>query len=151
MTSAHLIHSLIGPWPAGLPGVVRLGIDLVHIPRIEESLREFGERFVQRQFTQAEAAYARQAPQQTAQRLAARFAAKEAAIKALGLHDTGVNWRDMEVVRAHDGSCSLVLHGAALAAAQAQQINRVLVSLSHDGDYAAAVVAAVSDRSAQAG
>ena len=126
-------------------------MDLVHIPRIEESLREFGERFVQRQFTAAEAAYASEAPGQQAQRLAARFAAKEATIKALGLHDTGLNWRDIEVMRAPDGSCTLALHGAALAAAQRQQINRVLVSLSHDGEYAAAVVAAVSDRSAPAG
>jgi holo-[acyl-carrier protein] synthase len=145
MSSSQLIHSLIGDWPARLPGVVRLGMDLVHIPRIEESVREFGQRFLQRQFTDGELAYACEVRELQAERLAARFAAKEATIKALGLHDAGVNWRDMEVVRAPDGSCTLALHGTALEAARAQRIDRVLVSLSHDGDYAAAVVAAVSE------
>lgn len=132
--------------PSRLPGLVGLGMDLVHIARIEESLRDFGERFLARQFTAGEVAYACEVPAQRGERLAARFAAKEACIKALGLHDAGVNWRDIEVVRAADGSCTLALRGAALAAARALGVARVLVSLSHDGDYAAAVVAAVSDK-----
>ena len=66
-------------------------------------------------------------------------------MKRLSLSEAGVNWRDMEVQRADDGSCAMVLGGEALAAARALRINRVLVCLSHDGDYAAAVVAALSD------
>lgn len=120
-------------------------MDLVHVPRIEESLREFGERFTARLFTGDEIAYARRSAPEQAARLAARFAAKEATIKALSLSDAGVNWREMEVRRADDGSCSLVLHGRALEAARTLHVGRVLVCLSHDGDYAAAVVAALSD------
>lgn len=146
MARQQLIEAITHDLPSRLPGVVRLGMDLVHIARIDESLRDFGQRFLARQFTDDEIAYACAVPAQQAERLAARFAAKEACIKALGLHDAGVNWRDMEVVRAADGSCTLALRGAAQAAAQAQGITRVLVSLSHDGDYAAAVVAAVSDK-----
>lgn len=122
-----------------------MGIDVVHIPRIEESLRTIGERFEQRMFTPAEAAYARSVPAQRAERLAARFAAKEAAIKALSLSEAGVDWRDIEVVRGEDGSCSLALHGKALEAALLQKVSGALVCLSHDGDYAAAVVAVLSD------
>ena len=145
MHSQKLIHSLSSQWPATLPGVVRLGIDLVHVPRIADSLRDFGDRFAQRLFTEAEIAYAQGSEAERDARFAARFAAKEATIKALSLSEAGVNWRDMEVQRADDGSCAMVLRGEALAAARALRINRVLVCLSHDGDYAAAVVAALSD------
>ena len=145
MHSQKLIHSLSSQWPATLPGVVRLGIDLVHVPRIADSLRDFGERFARRLFTEAEIAYAQSSDAERDARFAARFAAKEATIKALSLSEAGVNWRDMEVQRADDGSCAMVLGGEALAAARALRINRVLVCLSHDGDYAAAVVAALSD------
>lgn len=145
MHSHKLIHSLSSQWPAGLPGLVRLGLDLVHVPRIDESLNDFGQRFAQRLFTDDEIAYAQSSAAERAARFAARFAAKEATIKALSLSEAGVNWRDMEVVRADDGGCSLVLRGEALAAARALRISRVLVCLSHDGEYAAAVVAALSD------
>jgi len=125
----------------------RIGIDLVHIPRIEESLRRFGDRFIARMFTRAEGDYARSAsPGQVAERLAARFAAKEAAIKAFSLTEAGVDWKDIEVLRQADGSCALLLHGRAREVAAAQGLTRGLVCLSHDADYAAAVVAALSDK-----
>lgn len=126
-------------------------MDLVHIPRIEESLRAFGPRFAQKLFTDAEIAYAQSSPTEQAARFAARFAAKEATIKALSLGDAGVNWRDMEVQRAGDGACTLVLRGQALEAARALHIGGVLVCLSHDGEYGAAVIAALSDTAEQHG
>jgi holo-[acyl-carrier protein] synthase len=120
-------------------------MDLVHIPRIEESLREFGSRFARKLFTEAEIAYAESSPTERAARFAARFAAKEATIKALSLSDAGVDWRDMEVQRADDGACTLLLGGEALRSARVLHIGAWLVCLSHDGEYAAAVVAALSD------
>ncbi|RYZ01019.1 MAG: holo-[acyl-carrier-protein] synthase, partial [Comamonadaceae bacterium] len=137
-------------WTA-LPGLLGLGIDLVHVPRIEESLRDFGDAFASRLFTPAEIAYVRASTVDQAQRFAARFAAKEATIKALSLSDAGVNWRDMEVVRAEDGSTTLALRGVALEKANAMGVGRSLVCLSHDGEYAAAVVAALSDKAEPGG
>src|SRR6516165_3384002 len=113
-----------------------VGIDLVRISRIAESLACFGDRFLTRVFTDGEIAYATASPEHTAERLAARFAAKEAVIKALDLADVGVGWRDIEVTRAPSGRCALALHGAARAAAGAVALS---VSLSHEGDYATAV------------
>jgi holo-[acyl-carrier protein] synthase len=140
---------LIQPLSFGLSGsganVVAVGLDVVFLPRIVESLQSFGERFEERLFTPGEIAYARGAPGQRAERLAARFAAKEAVIKALSLGDTGLDWRDIEVVRNEDGSCAVALHGTAASALDARGGQRVLVSLSHDGEYAAAVVAVLSD------
>ena len=130
---------------SGAGNVVALGLDVVFIPRVADSLHSFGERFEQRMFTPAEIAYARTAPAQQAERLAARFAAKEAVIKALALGDSGVDWRDIELVRNDDGSCAVALHGSVAKALATCGGDRVLVSLSHDGDYAAAVVAVLSD------
>jgi len=113
--------------------MLRVGIDLVQISRIADSLATFGERFLRRVFTDAELAYARDVPE----RLAARFAAKEAAKKALALD--GVSWRDLEVTRTPTGAVELVLHGAAHAAAGGCEL---ALSISHEGDVAAAVVIA---------
>ena len=116
---------------------VTVGIDLVQISRIAQSLATFGERFLRRVFTDGEVAYACAAPARTAERLAARFAAKEAAKKALALD--GVGWRDLEVTRADSGACTLVLHGTARAAAGDRAL---ALSMSHEGDHATAVVIA---------
>jgi len=124
-----------------------VGIDIVQVSRIEESLQRFGDRFVNRLYTAEEIAYARSAPPLTAVRLAARFAAKEAALKALNLADRGVNWRELEVFRSSSGKCELILHGAAKTAAAESNIVCTCLSMSHEGDYAAAVVIAESSLS----
>jgi holo-[acyl-carrier protein] synthase len=120
-----------------------VGIDLVMVSRVEASLARFGERFLRRVFTDTEIAYATSVPDLAAERLAARFAAKEAAIKALDLADVGVGWREIEVAREQSGKCRLILHGAARAAADDAGVSELSVSLSHEGDYSAAVVLAV--------
>lgn len=145
MHTDKLISAFSSVLATSAANVLALGLDVVHIPRMEESLRKFGERFEDRLFTSAETAYARSAPLLRAERLAARFAAKEAAIKALSLGHTGVDWRAIEVTRQQDGSCSMTLHGQAAVALAELGGKRMLVCLSHDGDYAAAVVAVLSD------
>ncbi len=125
-----------------------VGIDLVRVSRVEESLAQFGERFLRRVFTDGEIAYANQAPALAAERLAARFAAKEAAVKALGLVERGVGWREIEVTRAPSGACQLSLHGAARDAAAEAGVVELAVSLSHEGDYATAVVFAMRNQEA---
>lgn len=124
------------------PAALRVGLDLVDIRRIRESMERFGGRFLTRLFSENEIAYARQAGDQCAERLAARFAAKEAAIKALALAEAGVAWRDIEVRKLDDGACRLALHGKAAACATALGVSEIALSLSHDGDYAGAVVTA---------
>jgi holo-[acyl-carrier protein] synthase len=117
-------------------GRIRVGVDLVRVSRIAESLQLFGERFMRRLFTADEIAYATAVPALTPERLAARFAAKEAARKALCAPD-GIGWRQIEVRRTPSGACDLVLHDAA---ARAAGTGMTAVSLSHEGDYATAVV-----------
>lgn len=130
-------------------GPLRTGLDLVEIGRIEESVRRFGPRFIERLFSDAEAAYARAGEDRMAERLAARFAAKEAAIKAFDMGEAGIAWRDIEVEREAHGACHLVLHGKAAAHVARLGVSEIALSLSHDGDYAAAVVTAWAPREVQ--
>lgn len=130
------------PTSLSAQGNLRVGIDIVRVSRIAESLERFGNRFLQRIFTPDEIAYAAAAPALQAERLAARFAAKEAGLKALQLADRGIRWTDLEVRRAQCGDCELQLHGTARAAARLSGIASWALSLSHEGDYAAAVVMA---------
>jgi holo-[acyl-carrier protein] synthase len=123
---------------------VRLGFDLARVGGIAESLRAFGRRFTDRIFTPRELEYALTGTGAVfTERLAARFAAKEAVVKALALSDAGVNLRDIEVVKREDGACTIVLHGEAKRIADGMGVQRILVSLSHDGDCAGAVVHAL--------
>ena len=122
---------------------LRVGMDVVDIRRIRDSIDKFGARFVRRLFSEGEISYALEGEGHTAQRLAARFAAKEAAIKAFNLGELGINWRDIEVQKLPDGAPRLTLHGKAALQAQQLGVSEIALSLSHDGDYAAAVVTAL--------
>lgn len=73
---------------------------------------------------------------QSAEHLAGIFAAKEAAIKALRLKPK--SWHQIEVKKERDGSPKLILYGTVT-----QKIKELRLSISHDGDYALAVVIAI--------
>ncbi|MCP4601490.1 MAG: holo-ACP synthase [Proteobacteria bacterium] len=119
--------------------ILGLGVDICPIERIEQALgRQHGDTFSNRVFTDGEREHAGTGVVM-AERLAARFAAKEAAIKALGAPE-GLRWRDMEVVSAEDGSPSLRLEGRAAERAKEMGVSRILLSLSHAGGVAVAVV-----------
>jgi holo-[acyl-carrier protein] synthase len=122
---------------------LRVGLDVVDIRRVSESMERFGPRFAQRLFSEDEIAYAHSGLGQAAERLAARFAAKEAAIKAFDLAEAGVSWRDIEVQKLPSGACRLALHGRAAAEVERLGVCEIALSLSHDGDSAAAVVTAL--------
>lgn len=119
----------------------RVGFDLVQISRIIDSITCFGDGFKNRLFTADELAYAYQGQDLAPERLAARFAAKEAAIKALQWSDAGIGWKDIEVRKLPDGDCELAFHGRAADLAKGMRMTSMALSLSHDGDYAGAVVA----------
>ncbi len=128
--------------PQAGPGQLRVGLDMVDIRRIRESVDRFGARFLERLFCDDELACARIEAGWSAERLAARFAAKEAAIKAFDLGESGIGWRDIEVRKLPGGACALSLHGKAADRAAGLGVGHIALSLSHDGDYAAAVVTA---------
>ncbi len=95
--------------------ILGLGSDLCDIRRIEKTLARFGDRFIQRVFTETE----RRKSDRRAQRAASyakRFAAKEACAKALGTgFNRGVFLRDIGVVNLPSGAPTLALTGGARA------------------------------------
>jgi holo-[acyl-carrier protein] synthase len=98
--------------------IIGIGNDLCDIRRIEKSLERFGERFINRVFTETE----RRRSEGRATRAgsyAKRFAAKEACSKALGTgFRRGVFMRDMGVTNLRTGKPTMTLTGGALARLQ---------------------------------
>lgn len=95
--------------------IVGIGNDVIDIRRIEETLTRFGERFIDRIYTDVEIAKSEKRAQRAAS-YAKRFAAKEACSKALGTgFRNGVFWKDMGVVNEPSGKPTMVLTGGAKA------------------------------------
>ncbi len=122
-----------------MPNIIGLGLDATDIDRIADTIERYGERFLNRIFTEREVAYCtvRRVP---AIHFAGRFAAKEAAMKALGTgHSQGVLWRDVEVVR-RGGPPQLQLHGGAGRRFAAIGGQSSLLTITHSDDLAIAQV-----------
>jgi holo-[acyl-carrier protein] synthase len=122
-----------------------VGVDLVKIPRMRAVISRWDERFLRRVFTEAEIAYCR-GRRDPVPHFAARFAAKEAGMKALGTGlRLGVKWRELEVRRERGQAPTLELHGRTRELSHARGGRRMLLALSHDGDYALAQALLVDD------
>ncbi len=94
--------------------IIGIGNDLCDIRRIEKSLERFGDRFLDRVFTETERAKAATRPFTRAGTLAKRFAAKEAFSKAVGTgFKSGVFMKDIGVVNLPTGQPTLEVTGGA--------------------------------------
>lgn len=120
-----------------------VGVDLVAVAEVQGAVSCFGERYLERVYTPHELACAPGEGGVRARHLAARFAAKEAAIKALGPSEHLPAWRSIEVRQETGGRCSLRLSGHAAELASRAGLSEFAVSLTHEGELAAAVVVAL--------
>jgi holo-[acyl-carrier protein] synthase len=125
--------------------ILGLGSDLIDIRRIEKTLERFGERFIERIFTDEEKRRAERRPFNRAATYAKRFAAKEACSKALGTgFRLGVFWRDLQVTNLSSGQPTLSLSGGAaerLAEITPQGMKaRIDLTMTDDFPLAQAVV-----------
>ena len=128
--------------PAPPAAIIGVGIDIIEIGRVRAAAARGGERFVQRVFSEAEAAYCR-SRRDPAPHLAARFAAKESVIKALRVPPgLGWLWREIEVTRS-GGPPSIRLAGRALDRARALGVSSCHLSMSHSDTHAVAMVVLV--------
>jgi len=124
--------------------IIGIGSDLIDIRRVEKTLARFGERFVNRVFTEVEQARSDRRATRAAS-YAKRFAAKEACSKALGSGiRMGVAWREMGVVNLPSGKPTLVLEGGALARLEALVppgfVARIDLTMTDDFPHAQAFV-----------
>jgi holo-[acyl-carrier protein] synthase len=141
--------------------MIRLGTDIVHIPRIAAALDRFGDRFLQRVYTLAEqqdcgyiqpstdyylTPYLAPLTAQTSiNQLAERWAAKEAVAKALSTGFRALFYTDIEIRRQPSGVPQVLLYGTAADLAASWGEGQWQLSLSHDRDYCIATALLVCD------
>lgn len=122
---------------------IRNGCDLVSISRIQRLLEKQGQCFLDRVLTALEQADC----QFKAERVASRFAAKEACLKALGtgFWQEGFTLLEVEVHKDQRGAPFLRLSGKAREEANRLGVQSMALSLSHEGDFALAMVTIILD------
>ncbi len=120
--------------------VIGIGIDIVAVERIREAEKRWGQRFLNRIFTEGEIKYSfnHKLPHI---HLAARFASKEAMMKALGTgFSGGIRWKDIEVINKDSGKPEIILHGRGRELSDFMKVRGIHISISHDDTYAVAQV-----------
>jgi holo-[acyl-carrier protein] synthase len=119
--------------------VLRSGVDIVEIHRIDRAILRHGQKFFDRFFTPRELIdCGGRTPA-----LAARFAAKEAVAKALGTGIGDIGWKEIEVVNGERREPLLQLHGMAKRLADSLGLEVWSISLSHTHEHAVAVAVAL--------
>ena len=114
-----------------------IGVDLVEVDRMRQTVEEYGERFLDKVFTSTELKYSR-SRKNVHHHLAARFAAKEAFSKAFATGWSGpFRWRDIEVSNDPAGKPAITVYGE-----MKKQLgdSQILLSISHSERAVVAVV-----------
>jgi len=120
--------------------ITGIGIDVIQNDRIRQSIERFGDRFLQRIYTEAEIEYCKKSGQPEIH-YAARFAAKEAGLKAIGTGwRRGVTWQDFEVANLASGRPTLRLHGVAAEIAGKMGVKSISLSITHTAELGMAHV-----------
>ena len=113
-----------------------VGVDIIEIDRINRVIKRWGDRFLQRIYSERELRICRQKPW----RLAARFAGKEAVMKALGTGVRGISWREIEISAEPSGKPLVNLYGKAQTKAEDLGLKQLAISLSDTREHAIAFV-----------
>jgi len=117
-----------------------IGTDIIEINRIDQAIKRWGTRFLQRIFTQQEITLYQNKPSS----LAARFAGKEAVIKALAPQKGRFSWKEIEILSEPGGKPSIKLYGRAQKQATSLGLDSLDISLSHCREYAIAFVSGIT-------
>ncbi len=118
--------------------IIKNGVDILEIARIQGAIDRFGKKFLDRIFTDAEIAECHG----KTEAFAVRFAAKEAVTKALGTGIGPVTWKEVETLSKRSGEPYIILHGKAKIIADYLKLSDWAVSLSHSHENAVAMVVA---------
>ena len=117
---------------------VKCGVDIIEISRIQDSIENLGEKFLNKVFTKKEIEYCEKKGKTKYQHYAARFAVKEAAFKAVSeeVKDKySISWKDIETVNDENGRPK-----TEILFLKDYKIENIDVSISHCKDYAVANV-----------
>ena len=123
--------------------IVGIGADIVECLRIGRMIKEHGELFLTRVYTEREIRYC-QARRHATEHFAGRWAAKEAVFKCLGSGwRRGLCWTDIEIRNDPAGRPQVLMCGAAKDLAQSLQVANILITISHCRAYATAYALAM--------
>lgn len=123
--------------------VIGIGIDIIEIDRIKNSIDRFGNSFLNKIYTDKEISYCSQ-KNNSYQHYAARFAAKEAVYKALTTGwEKGLSWQNIEITNEDNGMPVVALNGK--LESFLSDGKKLKISLSHSRDYVACVAIIYKD------
>lgn len=119
--------------------MIRIGVDVVDIKRIEDLMNKYGEKFLERVLTEKEKEYVMSKSKwQRNLHIAGRFASKEAFYKAIG---TGIiAFKEVEVVNDNKGKPVINVYGKAKEVLESMNPKYIDISISHTNTVAVAVV-----------
>lgn len=126
---------------------IKVGIDIIEVARIKQSIEENGEGFKNRVYTDNEIRYCESRNNNKYQHYAARFAVKEATFKAIStlLSDKySISWKNVETIDDENGKPSLKF--VALSKDLEKELSKIIsidVSISHIKEYAVANVSVI--------
>jgi holo-[acyl-carrier protein] synthase len=122
--------------------ILGVGLDLVEIERVAQSLARHGMAFAER-ILHADEDAERVSADEGAAHLAGLFAAKEAVMKALGTGMAGAAFKDIAILNRPGGEPYVRLSGRALETASKRGIRDWRLSITHSRTMAAAVAIAL--------
>ena len=118
--------------------IIGIGVDIIEVSRIKESHKQYGNRFLNRVFTEDEIAYCMEFKGNEFVHLAARFAVKEAFSKAIGTGLTqGFKLKEVSVKNKATGEPEIILSGSLF---EKYGNYKTHVTISHTATNAVAVI-----------
>ena len=116
-----------------------VGTDIIEVARIEKLIKEKGDKFLDKIYTQKEINYCESKGPNKYQHYAGRFAAKEAVMKLLGTGIRGVGWKEIEIHRKRGFKPTINLYSRAKNIANDKGIKNIEISITHSKTMALAV------------
>jgi holo-[acyl-carrier protein] synthase len=118
--------------------IIGLGIDIIEIGRVKNSVQKYGDHFLNKIYTETELKYCLSKGENKYQHLAARFAAKEAVFKALSTGwSKDIGWQDIEINNEPNGMPLVKLKGGWESFLSDNK--NLKISMSHSRDYVTCV------------
>lgn len=120
--------------------VYGIGIDIIEIERIKDSIDKYGDHFINKVFTSSEIAYC-ESKGNKYQHYAARFSAKEAVSKAFSeVWDNTCGWKSIEVLNAENGKPNVKVFGKLLEFLSTDKEIKISLTHSHHNVAAVAII-----------
>lgn len=126
---------------------ISTGIDIIEVDRVRKNIEKYGEKFLNKVYTESEIEYCEGKKIQRYESYAGRFAAKEAVFKAISWMLDGkfdVDWKDIEVINDKKGR-PLVSVNNNSKISNLEEIISIDISISHVKNMAVASVVIVTN------